>query len=792
MAATVPAQRRGGGTAGGGGRHGGRAGRTNGGSDGGHNDDVKRNDLLLASLVNDLSFWEASPSNRHRHHNRRHHLPSIPERQHQRQQEQEQQQPRQRTPAFSLLSNSSAGLRQHRQLGGSDGRGDRHHHDDDGRGGGYHHPSSDSLALSSEDEEATTLSSSALSRSSSSEDSGGHDGIGGGERQRRRRSGDARGQERQQQHHRDDGDDRRRHHHQQHDDHHHHHGGGNNSGYNYCSSDSSSAGASAATTNWKTATDPMTGRTYYYDSVTRQTQWEKPDEIRELERRARKQKRKYDRQFFNDVDRNIRASLKRGEVIPGIPIKETAKQGPPLEPMNRGDLAAAAAAVAAAAQSPLKPRIRTISAMNEQLLAELQQPQPSQQQNGGATSAAVYNGHHQSNAAAAHNHHQPPSSTVHQEGRPPLMPPRQQQQAKPGIDPNASGSQDSMDLSPDNVEPKRQPSSADDLRGEKLLDAPILEASLPTSDLKNHDPQRQQQQQQQLQHIRRNTGGTIYMQSTMENPDVDATIKCVCGVYRAHIVQAATRKTQLSPVSVFTVVSDRDRQLHNNVDLDIFYDDYDTDRRHHNGDRRGRDNNKDWPVPTLSEIEVFYHDFFRRSQMEIDTIIMSLIYVERLIKETNGALAPAPHNWRSVLFSCMVLSSKVWDDLSMFNLDFSNVSMASGLSSFSLQRTNALELAVLHILNFCVKVPASEYAKYYFLIRTMLIRSGLLEGAEVVPPRGKDYQVLETRTRQYQDSKLNGQHERRARSVDWSVFGQETEPVLKDTVCLEQLVSMNR
>lgn len=35
--------------------------------------------------------------------------------------------------------------------------------------------------------------------------------------------------------------------------------------------------SSASTTRpvWRTAVDPVTGRTYYYDSVTRQTQWEK-------------------------------------------------------------------------------------------------------------------------------------------------------------------------------------------------------------------------------------------------------------------------------------------------------------------------------------------------------------------------------------------------------------------------------------------------------------------------------------------------------------------------------------
>jgi hypothetical protein len=257
------------------------------------------------------------------------------------------------------------------------------------------------------------------------------------------------------------------------------------------------------------------------------------------------------------------------------------------------------------------------------------------------------------------------------------------------------------------------------------------------------------------------------------------------------------------------------------VNLDIFKDDCENPFRQ-------AESNRDPPIPTLAEIELFYHDFYVRSQMEHDTIIMSLIYVERLIKETNGVLTPDPSNWRSVLFSCMVLSSKVWDDLSMFNLDFSNVSIASGLSAFSLKRTNALELAVLTSLNFNVRVPASEYAKYYFLLRTMLSRSGLLQEANnastkkndnsnrFLPQPSNNGSLLESRTNHYQDSKLwqlqleqqrvgnsgaananpnvtNNNHERRTRSVDWSFFGREADPVSREApMCLEQLlVSMD-
>ena len=59
----------------------------------------------------------------------------------------------------------------------------------------------------------------------------------------------------------------------------------------------------------------------------------------------------------------------------------------------------------------------------------------------------------------------------------------------------------------------------------------------------------------------------------------------------------------------------------------------------------------------------------------------------------------------------------------MWNADFSRTCPAG--VKFSLQRINELELAVLSALNYKVKVLASEYAKYYFLCRSMLIKSGL-------------------------------------------------------------------
>lgn len=76
------------------------------------------------------------------------------------------------------------------------------------------------------------------------------------------------------------------------------------------------------------------------------------------------------------------------------------------------------------------------------------------------------------------------------------------------------------------------------------------------------------------------------------------------------------------------------------------------------------------------------------------------------------------------LFACLVMASKVWDDLSMWNVDFSQV-----CPSFDLQRVNALELAMLDALKYVVRVSSSEYAKYYFHLRSMMARLGFSVGA---------------------------------------------------------------
>lgn len=56
-------------------------------------------------------------------------------------------------------------------------------------------------------------------------------------------------------------------------------------------------------------------------------------------------------------------------------------------------------------------------------------------------------------------------------------------------------------------------------------------------------------------------------------------------------------------------------------------------------------------VPSLSTVKDFFQYLFSKSQLESDTIIMALIYCERLVKETRGKLCIRFDNWRSMYVS---------------------------------------------------------------------------------------------------------------------------------------------
>lgn len=205
-----------------------------------------------------------------------------------------------------------------------------------------------------------------------------------------------------------------------------------------------------------------------------------------MEKRLKMEKKKELLAFFQEMETNIYKSLQRGECIPGI---DELTIEAPQEPM-----------VPVMAMVPTrdgKSRVRTISGMDESLLAELKL---------GAKATVPAPG-------ATKSHTTAPANV---RGRPPLPTGRRPSSRE-------LVSSDSFELSPEEVPEKKisrlESDVGAELAGERLLDGPIDETIVLATELAMVAGQKF--------HVRRNTGGTIYVKTTMTNPDIKATIK-VC------------------------------------------------------------------------------------------------------------------------------------------------------------------------------------------------------------------------------------------------------------------------
>ena len=207
---------------------------------------------------------------------------------------------------------------------------------------------------------------------------------------------------------------------------------------------------------------------------------------------------------------------------------------------------------------------------------------------------------------------------------------------------------------------------------------------------------------------RRNSTGTIFVETTMSNQDDEATITSVCIIIRTHMIIAAKERSQSAPQ--FDVFKDSNLSIEGTSPVSPT-----------------RRQSLMESVPSLNTIREYFKSIFSRSQLESECIIMTLIYIERLFKCTTGRLYIRHDNWKSILFSTLMMSSKVWDDLSMWNVDFSQAA-----KGFTLSHVNELEIAFLEAVGYNIRVSAGEYARYYFHLRSMMVKLGFTDYKKMV------------------------------------------------------------
>jgi hypothetical protein len=115
-------------------------------------------------------------------------------------------------------------------------------------------------------------------------------------------------------------------------------------------------------------------------------------------------------------------------------------------------------------------------------------------------------------------------------------------------------------------------------------------------------------------------------------------------------------------------------------------------------------------LPNVETIFHFINTIFKVQKLPSEPGIMSMIYFNRVLNKTGMTLSPT--NWRRLILSCLILSSKVWEDAAVWNVDFIDL-----FPALTVKDLNRLEQQVLNILDFSVSIKSSEYVAMYFDLR---------------------------------------------------------------------------
>lgn len=214
--------------------------------------------------------------------------------------------------------------------------------------------------------------------------------------------------------------------------------------------------------------------------------------------------------------------------------------------------------------------------------------------------------------------------------------------------------------------------------------------------------------------IRRKEVGVSYdsskLRSTLSHLDIEEMCRCLAKAVKKHISHAMkvnkSRESltggisSIPPLFGLTCEENLDKGVKiPGMLLEMFRQEFDDPQAF-----SGR-------APSETDIYNFCKNIIFRSKMEKECSIICLIYIERMIQKSG--LYINEKNWKKLTLISLIIASKVWDDESYENIHFSKV-----FTRYPLREINSMERLFLNIIEYDVGVKKSQYAKYYFILRT--------------------------------------------------------------------------
>lgn len=210
---------------------------------------------------------------------------------------------------------------------------------------------------------------------------------------------------------------------------------------------------------------------------------------------------------------------------------------------------------------------------------------------------------------------------------------------------------------------------------------------------------------------RSSSTSTIYIDSsTISQPCLDLTIMCVSLAIYYHIKNRSSDHgseifdESKHPIKLYQPNTEHDS---NNCLSNPF----------------SADNNSN--EPSKKAIYTFVRTLFHSAQLTSEYAITTLVYLERLM--TYAELDLTPKSWRRMFLGANLLSSKVWEDQAVWNVDYAQI-----LEEISVDDINELERQFLELIQFNINVPSSIYAKYYFHLRSLAFENNLTDAKDLL------------------------------------------------------------
>jgi len=180
-----------------------------------------------------------------------------------------------------------------------------------------------------------------------------------------------------------------------------------------------------------------------------------------------------------------------------------------------------------------------------------------------------------------------------------------------------------------------------------------------------------------------NSTSTLFIKDTLNSPNVDEILRCMSVALLYHIKNGVSA----SEDKLARVFSEKYYPL-TKEHVDVIN------------------------LPDVSTIYRFIKLIFRVQKLPPECAILCLAYIERILGGQKIVLHP--ENWRRIVFGSIIIATKVWEDESVWNVDFLDL-----FPLLTLNDLNNTENKFLELLQFNVLIHASEYAKYYFELRAL-------------------------------------------------------------------------